>query len=114
MYIIFSFVMGYIFRKKLKFIKLEENPHKSKKVTVILMAFFFLDILYAKQLPIFKVLNGVSYIDIDFTGIQILHNFISSIAIFYSIYLSYIFFNFKDRKVLIENILKEVNHELIF
>lgn len=102
--IILSFIIGFIFRKKMKFIQLEENPHKTSKATIVLVILFLLDIIYARNIPIMNVLNGNQYNEIKFVGIPLVHNLISSIAIFYSIYLSYIYFCFKNKKTLIENI----------
>ena len=104
--IIISFLIGYLFKKKLKFISLKENPHKKSTITVILIITYILEFLYARNIPLMSILvGGMSYLENNFEGIPIFHNFISSFTLFYSMYLSYIFFSFKDKKILKEIIL---------
>ena len=69
---------------------------------MILTILFILDIIYAQKVPLFNVLTGTSYGEVGFMGIPMFHNVISSFAIFYSMYLAYIYFCFKDKKVLME------------
>ena len=99
--IIISIVIGFVLKKQMKFIKLQENPHKKNTVTIVLVIAYLLDLAFARSIPILNVLSGTSYLNVDFSGIPIIHNFISAFAIFYSIYLSYLFFCFKDKRVLI-------------
>lgn len=103
--ILFSYFIGFFMRKKMKFYKLTENPHKKSTVTKIFLLLFILEIIYEKEIPLFGVITGSSYSTISFTGLPNLHVLISSAAIFYSFYLSYIFSCFKQKKVLLENCL---------
>lgn len=103
--IILSLIIGKIVSNKFKFIKLEQNPHKTKGTTLFLIIFYILDFIYAKKIPILHVLAGNSYAAVNFNGIPTLHVLLSAFAIFYSTYLAYIFICFKEKKVLIEYIL---------
>lgn len=98
--IIITFILGKKFDKYFKFIKLEENPHKTSWVTVFLAIYFILEMLYAHQIPLLNVLRGQSFL--GYTGIPILNVLFSAFSIFYSIYLSYLYACFKRRKELIE------------
>lgn len=105
-FIIFSSItsiwIGYLMRKKMKFFKLEKNPHKSCKATIFLVCICIIDFLYARKIPILQVIRGESYRSGGFSGIPTIHMMISAFAIFYSIYLAYIFICFKKKSYLIE------------
>jgi len=97
-----SILVGFLYRKKLQFIKLQDNPHKKMTITILLIIIYVAEIVYEKKLPLISVLKGKSYTSISFNGIPNVHLLISSFSIFYCIYLSYIFACFHKKKVLIE------------
>ena len=100
-----SFIIGYFMRKKLKFVKLENNPHKNRNITYILVILYVVEMLYTRQIPLLNVISGFSYKQSGFSGIPNLHLLITSFSIFYSFYLSYIYACFKEKKVLFEYLL---------
>lgn len=100
--IIITFLIGYIFRKNLKYRPLKENKHKKPTITILFLAFFILEILLERQIPLMNVLRGYSYDSVSFKGINGLHTIISALAIAYSFYLSYIYASFKEKKILYE------------
>lgn len=100
--IISSFWVGYLMRSKMKFFKLEKEPKKTTKITCLLVLLYIADFLYAGKIPLLQVINGVSYKSGGYKGIPGLHILISAFAIFYSVYLAYVYFSFKKKKVLIE------------
>lgn len=100
--IIVSFCVGFLMRKKLKFIKLTDNPHKKSTITKVLILLYILEILYERKIPLLNVFRGMSYAQTDFSGIPSLHLLISSFSIFYSFYLAYIYVCFKEKRVLCE------------
>lgn len=59
--IVISLSIGYIFRKKLKFQKLDTNPHKSAKITILLWLFYILEFMYERKIPLLSVMKGISY-----------------------------------------------------
>lgn len=103
--ILVSLVMGFVQRKKFKYIHLDENPHKSKRTTMIFLFLFFIEIIIERKVPLLNVLLGQSYNSSSYSGLKGLHMIMSSSAIIYSFYLSYLYSNFKCKKLLYENIL---------
>lgn len=100
--IISSFIIGFLLRKNLQFRVLKENPHQKTTTTKIFAFLFFLEIVFEWKIPLISVLKGQSYADISFLGIPNFHIIISSLAIFYSFYLAYIYVCFKEKKTLLE------------
>lgn len=101
--IVASFIIGYTQRKKFKLIKLTENPHKSKRITFIFIILYIISFVFLKKIPILHVLRGNSIstivFDIPFSTI------ILSLSIIYSFYLSYLYFQFKEKSLLVENLI---------
>jgi len=96
-----SFLLGYLFRKKFKFVELENDTHKPK-IIYILIIFYALNFIYSRNIPMLQVFLGNAYNSTAFSGIPHLNLFISSFSILYSIYLSYLYVNLKKRSILIE------------
>jgi len=100
--IIISFFVGYKLRNKLKFTKLYNNPHKKWYITLSIVCFFILEFILEWKIPLFGVLAGKDYAQAGIEGISVLHIVVTSLSIIYCFYLSYIFFCFKEKKVLFE------------
>lgn len=100
--IVVSLIVGYFLRKKLRFYKLENNPHKSRLLTYILLVFFAIDIIYEGTIPLLAVLKGGSMYDVPFVGIPWLHMIATGISFVYCLYLAYIYICFKQKTVILE------------
>lgn len=98
--IILSFIIGYIFRKELKY-KENRNIIYNNKLFIVLLFCYVIEFIFEGSIPLFKVLNGVSYTNISFNGIPKFHIIITAASIVYSFYLSYIFVNTHNKKSLI-------------
>ena len=100
-----SILLGLFFRKDLKFKKLEKNPHKKSTMTKLFVLFFIIEFIYSRKIPLLEVLAGTTYGNVEFKYIPILHMLINSFGIIYSFYLSYLFFSFKEKRLLFENLI---------
>ena len=71
--IYFSFIMGYLRRKKFIYFPCKIEYHK-RTVTKCLLISFIFDFIYSKQIPFISIISGkITYI--DFNCIQIIHVF---------------------------------------
>lgn len=102
--IIISVLIGFFFRKDLKFKKIEKNPHKKSTLTKLFVLFFIIEFAYSKSIPLFEVLSGTTYGNVNFKYIPVLHMITNSFGIIYSFYLSYLYFSFKEKSLLFENL----------
>ena len=101
--IFISAILGYIQKNKFKNIELKKNPHKNYKMTLLFLVYFIIEIIVSKKVPLLSVIRGQSYSSINYEGINGLHVLVSSAAIIYSFYLSFLYANFRDKRLLIEN-----------
>lgn len=99
--IIVSFIFSIFFRDKFKYKELKENPHKKRIIIFFLMLLYILSFLISKSVPLIDVIRGSTIKEISF-GMPHFNLFLISFSIVYSVYLSYIYLNFKDKKTLLE------------
>ncbi len=102
--ILTSAAVGFFFRKKFVFHRLEKNPHKNCLVTLLLVAACIYEFRYAGFVPLFKVLEGKGMTDFPFYGVPGLHFILTPILYIYCLYLFYLFLCFKKPSLLIEYI----------
>lgn len=100
-FIIVSFGIGYYFKDKIKFSIPKLKKVNVKNVSKIFMVFFLFEFIIEWNIPLLNVLLGNAYNSVGFSGIPILHMVMTSLAIIYSFYLSYIFTLTKDKKMLL-------------
>lgn len=100
--IICSFLLGFVFRSRFRFVRIDRFPKRSSIITIAVVLFAFLEYVYCRQIPLFGIITGANTYT-SFTGIPTLHVINSTIASFYSQYLFYLFLCFrKKKKLLIE------------
>lgn len=93
--------LGFIFRKKFKFKKIDFYPRHNKYITPVLCVLMLLDYLACGQIPLFSILLKTSYYK-SFSGIPLIHPLIVTFSQFYMQYLFYIFICFPKRKKLLK------------
>ena len=94
--ILFSLAIGFVLQKKLRFVKLKNNPHKKTTITLLLILFYAIEIVLSGfDVPLVSVLQGNAMADSSFHGIKILHFTLTSFTIMYCLYLAYLFVCFK-------------------
>ncbi len=96
-----SLALGVVLRKRFTFYILTEYKHKYH-YTLGFIAFFVIDFLYARTIPLFAVLSGNSMYEKTFDGLPFLHWVVSGMAILYTFYLFYLFLCFKKWTLLLE------------
>lgn len=95
-----SFILGYIFRKKFIFKRIDKFPKRTSIITIGVVLFAFLEYIVCHQIPLIGIITG-SNAYTSFDGIPTLHVINSTIASFYSQYLFYLFLCFKNKKKLL-------------
>lgn len=100
--IVSSAFIGFIFKKKFKFVKLKKNPHKKPTITILLFIFYIVDLLYEQYIPLLNVMRGNSMYEQAFYGIPMLHFLVSGFSFIYCFYLAYLFACFKKGSLIIE------------
>lgn len=95
--ILFSFFIGYIRRKKFKYIPCKIKTHKHT-TTVLIALGFMLDFLYSRQIPFISIISGQSKY-MDFTGIPVLHVFLVAIGQINCFYLFYKYLSLSNKKI---------------
>ena len=103
--IIVSFFIGYIQKDKFKYIVLKENPHTSKKITILFCVFIVSEFLLERKIPLLSVISGQAYNTINYSGFKGFHMIFFVLSIVYSFYLSYLYSLFRKKNLLIENII---------
>lgn len=99
--ILVSIILGYTFRHKFKFFKLEEYPDVHDSWFYIIVILQIIEYIYCRKVPLISVvLQGGSYK--DFSGIPTLHVIIYTLGTFYSQYLFYLYLCFKKKKLLFQ------------
>lgn len=110
--IVSSIVLGYVLRKHFKFKKIQQNPHKHCTITLILVAFYVVNLLYARSIPLLNVLRGQP--KGVFSGIPTLSFVVSGFIFIYCFYLAYLFVCFKQKKILLEFLVTYMYFILLF
>ncbi len=109
-----SLFLGYKSRRKLVYQKSQKCPRFSWLITIIFVFGFAMDFYYSGQIPLFAILTGSSNYT-EFTGIPTFHTILTTSAMFYSIYIFYIYLSFpKYKKYLIQYLLVLFSFLLMF
>ena len=100
--ILTSVAIGWCFKEKVQFVRLQKNPHKTRNITKFLVTLFIISFIINRNIPLIEVLRGTSYADIDRSGIPHFNLILVSFSVFYCFYLSYCYVCFKDKYILYE------------
>lgn len=102
--ILFSFALGYIFRKKLEYkpYSKEINLKKIKYILYALILYICVEMIYERNIPVLNVVfKGVSYNERGYVGIPYIHSLVTAFMIFYSFYCSYMWVSKKQKIFLV-------------
>ena len=83
---VISAVMGYLYARYLKKAAVDYAPPRCMWLcTALIVIGFAADFIYARGIPLFGVLTGAQGASRSFQGIPVLHEMISTLALFYAI-----------------------------
>lgn len=96
--ILINSVVGFTFRKKLKFVQLDKEDKKINKLNLFIFLGYLVVFLYSKEIPLINIIFGTGNYYKDIEMIPGFFPLLMAINVFTVIYTFYHYVSFKDKK----------------